>query len=216
MQTYPVLPVRLWPSQQETAKADFLNEHTVVFGLVLPQGFPRDAARQELRLIACQFLSDCFQVSPDHLEFHNEPGKKSRIYLHGKEIFTSLSHEDGLSVIAFSLLQVPGVDIVKADPDFNWPDIAHLYLGERKTRKILELPAAQRLHQFALAWSMLEAKLKCLGMPLTEFSAIENQQMKTHASLRYYHLNLPHNYAGSLVTKDPDGAGQHPLFTNLL
>ena len=199
MHIYPVFPVRLWPSQHDSAKIDFLNGQPVVLGILQPAGWSRDSTRQELRLATCKFLADCLQIAPDDLVFHTVPGEKSHIRIHEEQLHTSISHEDGLSVIVLSRSQAAGIDILRLPPDFDWLDLANLYLGSQQADAILRAPRSQHTQLFARAWTLLEARCKYSGIPLTEFSEMPQQHMADDCRTNTYCLDLPGDYSGSLV-----------------
>jgi 4'-phosphopantetheinyl transferase len=111
----------------------------------------------------------------------------------------SVSHEQGLSLAAIAPQGPVGVDLlaVTAVPDADeCLRLARDYLGSHTAQALAALPATQRTMAFARAWTAQEARLKCMGLGLDEWSP-ENEA--TWPQLHQDPLTLPQGYLGSVA-----------------
>jgi 4'-phosphopantetheinyl transferase len=147
----------------------------------------RDALRASLgRLLGC---------APEAVPLEIEPGQAPALMLPNASIHLSISHEAGLSLAVMRVGGRIGIDLMALD-DTALPDqqaLARDYLGPRMAATLDGTPAPQRQAAFARAWSSHEACLKCLGMPLQEWSPALATRMR---SCRLVEIALPSNYIG--------------------
>lgn len=128
----------------------------------------RSEARAAARLAARQALAGQLGQSLDAVQLHAPPGQPPRV-LGWPDIGLSFSHEAGISLVAVNLDGPVGVDVVQATATDDWQAVARDYLGPQA----LALGAAG----FATAWAALEARLKCCGLDLQEWSAEREQRL---------------------------------------
>ncbi len=78
------------------------------------------------------------------------------------------------------------------DADFlpDWQRVANDYLGPAAANRITGA------YGFAQEWTRREAQLKCCGLGITEWDAIQELQYG-----KIMMLALPHGYVGSVVRK---------------
>ncbi|CAN5843517.1 4'-phosphopantetheinyl transferase superfamily protein [soil metagenome] len=108
----------------------------------------------------------------------------------------SISHETGLSIAAVAPDSKVGLDIVLIDPDIDWHSVSQLYLGPRAYLAITCMPPDQQAGHFSLLWACHEARLKCHGIAVSEWSP---QLERTLADCQVRRLNLPSGYAGAVA-----------------
>ena len=193
-----------WPDQRAQAQQCLTAGLPLVISLALPARIERDSARQQLRLALCELLCAALGCDATRLRLVSLPGRGVRALLPEREVFVSISHDTGLSVAALSLHQTIGVDVLRLADCTGWQDLAPLYLGVGDTERLLRAPEQQRALQFALAWTKLEAGLKCLGQPLLEASE-RNSAWPT--TMQHYLVELDAAYVCSVLTDAvPDAA----------
>ncbi|AZP13636.1 4'-phosphopantetheinyl transferase family protein [Undibacterium parvum] len=91
-----------------------------------------------------------------------------------------------------------GVDLLKLAHLPDWQAVATLYLGPEVSAAIAATDPAQQMACFALHWAQLEARCKCQGLGLSEWSVSSNADT---AAYRYQQLDLPTGYVGALAIK---------------
>jgi 4'-phosphopantetheinyl transferase len=91
-----------------------------------------------------------------------------------------------------------GVDLLKLAHIPDWQAVATLYLGPEVSAAIAATNPAQQMACFALHWAQLEARCKCQGLGLSEWSEPSSADM---AAYRYQQLDLPTGYVGALAIK---------------
>lgn len=129
---------------------------------------PPGAARGTVRALARAALGDLLGVSPLTNVRGEPPRTPDRPDLH-----LSLSYAEGLSLLACHSAPV-GVDVqalpVQADADADAATAA-LFLGPNWHLSQSEKAQAAPISiVFAVAWTQHEARLKCAGKPLVEWS----------------------------------------------
>lgn len=169
----------------------------VVLMVATPETTLRDEARGLVRGALRSFLSRLAGCPPAAVPLHADPGQAPRLDFDGLSIHLSISHEAGLSLAAVRNGGKVGVDLMRAAdaamPD--WQAVAHDYLGPAALAAIeVEGPAA-----FARAWTRHEAALKCLGLPLQEWTpALGRELARCHVT----QLALPPAYIGAVALCD--------------
>jgi 4'-phosphopantetheinyl transferase len=91
-----------------------------------------------------------------------------------------------------------GVDLLKLAHIPDWQAVATLYLGPEVSAAIAAAEPTQQMTCFALHWAQLEARCKCQGLGLSEWSESSNADTATY---RYQQLDLPTGYIGALAIK---------------
>jgi 4'-phosphopantetheinyl transferase len=191
-------PVMLrWPDR-DRAPAPGADGTPVVLMLATPATTLRDAARALVRTALRSYLAPLVDCIPAMVPLQIEPGQAPRLDVPGRSIHLSISHEAGLTLAAVRDGARVGVDLMRAAdaalPD--WQATAQDYLGTDATARILAVAAAERPRAFARAWTRHEAALKCLGLPLSEWTPA---LARTLASCELIDLPLPAGYVGAVA-----------------
>ena len=157
-----------------------------VWALQLAGGTPgespeaaRQRARAQARAALRTLLADAFDLPPQAITLDDHRGAAVRAQLAAgtppqqgwDALGLSISHENGISLIALRTAGPVGVDIAAlpkewlAEGDAALRRQAALYLGP--THPAVQ-PGADGA-RFVRGWAELEAKLKCIGQPLSEW-----------------------------------------------
>jgi 4'-phosphopantetheinyl transferase len=113
----------------------------------------------------------------------------------------SISYAHDLALVAISLDQSIGLDLLKVDSHFlsqAWQDVAQLYLPPAIAWEIAQLKQADGAMRFAQEWLKLEAGFKCAGLALCEYSPAHHHHL---SDCRYFPLVLPPPYLAVLALK---------------
>jgi 4'-phosphopantetheinyl transferase len=152
----------------------------------------RDSARQLVRSVLREILGD--------VELISIPGQPIRLARPDSLLGISVSHEIGLSLLAVRRSGPVGVDLLQLPDTPDWqPQMTTLasdYLGPDSARRIAEQPAHEGSVQFARDWTAHEARLKCLGLGLSEWSAALEKDL---SRCRVQELDLPASYVGAVA-----------------
>lgn len=144
--------------------------------LTLPAGTARPAARQLARQVLRQILGSLLARPADELVLR-ESAQGPVLDETARDIRISLSYAADRCLIGLAEEQALGVDIVRIE---NLPEIdslCRLYLPAADCRHVLAASPAERNARFALAWAQMEARSKCLGLPLAEISRQREQAL---------------------------------------
>ncbi|NEX59528.1 4'-phosphopantetheinyl transferase family protein [Noviherbaspirillum galbum] len=159
----------------------------------------RAEPRRLLRDAVRRFLGGVLHCAPDAVPLVSQPGEAPRVSLPDRRIFLSFSHEPGLSLAALHAGGPVGVDLMdlaQAASLEDWQALASDYLGPRALAAIRHRNPPSRPKAFALAWTSQEARLKCSGLPLEEWSEALEARL---AGCECIELELPAGYAGILA-----------------
>ena len=89
----------------------------------------------------------------------------------------SLSYAGDVALIGVCPGARIGVDLVGIASLPDWAQVAQLYLGPDATRRLADMDGAIRDKAFAMAWAELEARSKCLGLGLQEWTLARQQRL---------------------------------------
>lgn len=137
--------------------------------LALPPGTARPAARQFARQVLRQILGSLLARPADEIVLR-ESAQGPVLAKAARDIRISLSYAADRCLIGLAEGQALGVDIVRIE---NLPEteaLCRLYLPAADCRHVLAAPPVERDARFALAWAQMEARSKCLGLPLAEIA----------------------------------------------
>ena len=168
----------------------------------------REAARRAIRVALTAALADATGLPVAGIRIGGSPGEVPFASVScgssGERRFgVGISHDGALSVAAFRLDGGPvGIDVMQVTDVPDWEAVARDYLGPDCAAALGRVPAAARADAFARAWSEREARLKCLGMPLTEWDAAETSRLAACACRA---IALPTGYVGTVATNAPAG-----------
>ena len=98
----------------------------------------------------------------------------------------SLSYGEGGGWIGLLRCGWIGVDVMRATPVAEAEQVAHHYLGPATSSELHS--AADPVQAFALAWTELEARLKCMKRELTEWPG---SQIDAATQCSTVHITLP-------------------------
>jgi 4'-phosphopantetheinyl transferase len=148
-----------------------IAEGLYVLAVHTSSGQQRDPARAQLREAVRTALASLPSVPPEQITIHATPGSAPHIDAAGRKVGCSFSHEDGLSLAALNLHGPVGIDLMKVQDIPDWESVARDYLGPETCAALSACRPQDRPRAFAQAWTAHEARLKCQGLPLTEWPA---------------------------------------------
>ncbi len=123
----------------------------------------RGGARAVLRVLLGGYLG----VNPSSLRFSQLPSGKpvvdAQLARGYADLDFSVSHSEGLALIAISRAGAVGVDVEIIGRRFDHARLATKLLGESEAERIAQLGAEQGRREFLRAWTRREATLKCRG-----------------------------------------------------
>jgi hypothetical protein len=147
---------------------------------------PRQIARQELRNVLRRILETWIGGSPALPLSETSRGPVWSGQLGGHPLDISLSYADGEGWIGLLRAGQIGVDVMPAQSFPEIEAVTRHYLGPADVENILR--STDPSLAFAVAWTGLEARLKCLKQPLTEWSEAPALAM---TNCRWQSLVLP-------------------------
>lgn len=157
----------------------------------------RAAARVGIRSVLTATLSAQFGIDVGRIELHSPEGVApwAVVALDSgpHRIALAISHDGDISIAAYSVSGAVGIDVASIVPVPDWRMVARDYLGPTTATALAALPDSARDAAFADAWSAHEARLKCLGLQLQEWS---EQLAPALDACRCFPLSLPSGYVG--------------------
>ena len=167
------LAVHDWPDSLAQALADLRGVGMTVLSVPTPLTAHRTDARHAIRHAVQHMLAAFLDCPAASVVLPSRPGQAPQVVAPGAEhVHLSISHLPSLSVAAISLRGPVGVDVMAVDTQSlpDWADVAHDYLGPLAAKVLQHTPPHERSAAFANTWTALEARLKCLGLGLTEWT----------------------------------------------
>ena len=165
----------------------------------------RDIARQQVRQALQTCLAAELKCAPSELEVTNVRGQPVQVIRNGQPLSSlhcSISHAPALALLAWRWNGLVGVDVQAVDAGATAPELlatapellatAQLYL-DKKSHEALAVCAhdAHFFEAFAQAWVRQEARLKCAGLGLIEWSeALDAQLQGMHCAPLVLDKNL--------------------------
>lgn len=166
----------------------------------------RHGAREHLRAALRDLLAALLQQPAATLPLVSQPGQALVLDLPGTPIGLTVSHAPGCSVAAVHQHGAVGVDVMRIGEGADWmPDweiVARDYLGPQAQARIHQVTPDQRACAFAREWAALEARLKCLGMALTEWTPALAQRL---AGCAVTALDVPLGFCGAVAVPKTQG-----------
>lgn len=136
--------------------------------------------RGEARALLRALLAGYLGMAPEQVPLHFAPGQAPVVAAHwqGMGLSISMSYSQDVALIALCPGAHIGVDVtaIAALPD--WAQVATLYLGPESAARLAACEAPARDTLFALAWAELEARGKCLGLGLQEWSPARHERLQ--------------------------------------
>ncbi len=146
------------------------------------QSSTRNDARLQIRQAVSTVFATALNITNDNIRLHTEKGQApyAEIAVGDQRRYYSLSiaHEDKYAMAAIGGACRIGLDLVKIASPFEWIDTANVYLGKSISQTILAKTSEQQFDHFLQAWASHEARLKCLGLGLQEWSEKLEQQLR--------------------------------------
>jgi 4'-phosphopantetheinyl transferase len=191
-----------YPNQIDAACAFYREHDFVVLFNQAEENHDRVISRASLRASVKQFLALACAVDNDKVHLHTEAGQAPYAQVEEERIFLSFSHDRNYAVAAIHRYQNLGIDLLATAIDFDWREVARLYLSPADNQRISNAPKEQQAQQFAACWAMHEARLKCCGLALREWSSeldVQMNRFEVHVLHSHENLALPKNLVMALA-----------------
>jgi len=174
------------------------TDKIVVATIATPETRLRDRARSMVRATLQTLLAEKLGTAAETIRLISQPGHPMRLAPPWSHVGISVSHEAGLSMMAIHLGGAIGIDLLHFDaplPDI--PALSRDYLGPVASAELAALATERQQKAFAQAWCRFEAKLKCLGLPLSEWTPAVESRM---AACSLTDLPMPPGWAAAIAT----------------
>ena len=137
------------------------------------------SGREVARALLRDILADYLETHPDHVPLRLDPGQAPSVAAswQGLSLSISLSYAGGVALIGLCPGARIGVDLVEIVPIPDWDRVARLYLGPDAALRLANMNRADSEKNFVLAWAEMEARSKCLGQGLQEWSPARQQRL---------------------------------------
>jgi 4'-phosphopantetheinyl transferase len=157
----------------------------------------REAARLRIRAVLTTGLAAHVGIDAGRIALHSPQGVAPwaivALDAGDQRVALSISHDGDISVAAYCFSGAVGIDVMSIVPVPDWESVARDYLGQYAARKLAARPEDERDAAFAHAWSEHEARLKCLGLQLSEWC---DERAVALQACRCFPLALPDGYVG--------------------
>ena len=130
----------------------------------LPKARDHASAHSLLRGILAHYLA----CPPAAVPLRHTPDGAPEIT--GHPLAVSLAYADEMLLLGVCQGARIGVDLLRIQPMPDWREVATLFLGPQICAELATHPAPQRDAAFARHWVELEARGKCLGLGLQEYT----------------------------------------------
>lgn len=189
--------VHAWPAGLPQALAD-LRGHTglTVISVPTPLAASRPEARLAIRAAIQHTVAAFLNLPAVSITLLSSPGQPVQVLTPDGRVHVAISHMPGLSVAAICTRGAVGVDVMAPSNLPDWAQLAHDYLGPQATAALHHQPPSHRPTAFAQAWVGLEARLKCLGLGLTEWTPALEQRLDACGG---WPLDLPQGRCGAVA-----------------
>jgi 4'-phosphopantetheinyl transferase len=174
------------------------TDNIVAVAIETPDTPIRDRARTMVRTSLRTLLADKLGTAETTIQLISHPGRPIRLASPWSHVGLSVSHEPGRSAMAINVDGPIGIDLLHLGPPL--PDIALLsrdYLGPLASTELAALAPERQQAGFARAWCRFEAKLKCLGLPLSEWSPAQEARL---AACSLTDLPMPPGWIAAIAT----------------
>lgn len=189
-------PVHWWPARLPAA-------HEGVFVIGIEGDGERVAARRRIRAALTEALAQLTGLAEADIAIESVPGRAPSVSFTGRVRIRAhaaagiaISHDGALSLAAINLDGPVGIDLMQLCDTPDQDLLARDYLGPGVAARLRASAPAERAAAFARAWTEREARLKCLGLQLAEWTAESDRQT---ARCRCIPLALPAGLAGTLA-----------------
>lgn len=131
----------------------------------------RSAQRGAARALLAALVQDyCDEGAATHIDYPS--GAAPQVYGHcqGPRLQASLSYAGDYVLLALAVATPVGVDLVQIDPAMDHLAVARLYLAPEVVAVLSQTNEVAPAQHFAQAWAEMEARSKCLGVGLAEWT----------------------------------------------
>jgi 4'-phosphopantetheinyl transferase len=153
----------------------------------------RQAARRRTRQALCEALAQLYGLEVGQIMIHFSAGRAPAVSFlgapHAVAPGISISHDGPLSVAAIHQHGLVGVDLMRVQEVPEWRAIARDYLPPHVADRLDAAAPSERPLVLARAWTEQEARLKCHGRQLSEWSGLA-------LPARCHELDLPDGFVG--------------------
>ncbi|OIN54429.1 hypothetical protein BFL40_06430 [Pseudomonas costantinii] len=185
------MQVFMWPQARPR-----WQDGVLLVGMQHLPGTARDTARLRVRQALSEALLQVLDVPKCRIDYHSKPGQPPEIRVPGHEnAGLSISHDGDFSVAAVHLHGPVGIDVMAVQDTPDWRIVASDYLGPQVLARLSAATQAQRAHLFTRAWCEREARLKCVGQALGEWSP------RAARGCRTVEVGLPAGLVGALALR---------------
>lgn len=157
----------------------------------------REVARLRIRAVLTAALADHFGIDAGRIALHSPQGVAPwavvALDTGDQRVALSISHDGDISVAAYSFSGAVGIDVMSISTVPDWRAVARDYLGPVTARKLATRPDGERDTAFVHAWSEYEARLKYLGLQLSEWC---DERAVALQACRCFPLALPEGFVG--------------------
>jgi 4'-phosphopantetheinyl transferase len=194
------LVVHAWPEGLPQALADLHgNTGLTVISVITPPAASRPEARLVIRHALQSTVAAWLNQPLSAIKVLSNPGQRVQVMAPGTALHVAISHMPGLSVAAIGTHGAVGVDVMAVGEQAlppDWAQVAQDYLGPQATLALQSTLPAHRPAAFAQAWVSLEARLKCLGLGLTEWTPALGLRLDACGG---WPLELPQGICGAVA-----------------
>lgn len=162
---------------------------------------PRARDRAQAHALLRNVLADYLGCLPRAVPLRCEPGRAP--YLEGHPgLSLSLSYADRLVILSCCPGKTHGIDLVRIAHLPDWRDVAETFFPPAIRLELAGLAPHERDIGFALRWSALEARSKCLGHGLREYSPERDRLLNAKNIECTIAENIPAGYCLALALKN--------------
>ena len=165
-----------------------------VVSIVHDQSQTRSGARERIRLALREMVARELAIDIERVAIRSVAGQAPLLAVDGavSAAGVSLAHDGWISVGAYHAHGPIGVDVMQVQHTADWYSVAHDYLGPDVLGQLVATREAERPVAFAQAWTEREATLKCLGLALSEWTALPD-------SCTVKSITVPPGYVGMVA-----------------
>lgn len=161
------------PSQVYDALTAFRQKRHVLIYCANSSTIDRSIIREHVRELLRHLLVLYAETSPENVCIDNQRGMVPTLFVNGRKIHVSISHASGVSCAALSLDTKIGVDLVDLNEISAEDDLlptAKLFLSPSIATSLAHSNRHEFRFNFGVEWAKREASLKCLGLPIIEWT----------------------------------------------
>jgi 4'-phosphopantetheinyl transferase len=162
----------------------------------------RETARRQVREALREAVAQLYRLRPGAVTIEGPPGRAPTVSFAGlrgvRAPEISITHDGPWSLAAIHEHGPVGIDIMQAQAIDDWREVARDYLGPQVLAALEAVAPDARPEALARAWTEREARLKCHGKQLGEWTG-EPIPADCHT------LVLPAGFAGTVAIRAAAG-----------